>query len=116
VSRDPTDALFFEPLVSTDALWRPTADVYRTDRGWLVKLDLAGVNPSDVTVTLSETSLTVSGCRRDRIVERSWDHLQMEISYSCFERRLDLPCEAGSCRVATEFRDGFLLVWVEPER
>ena len=25
--------------------WRPAADVYRTDDGWLVKFELAGVDP-----------------------------------------------------------------------
>ena len=87
--------------------------MYRTPEGWLVKLDLAGVRPADVTVELSGSVLTVSGCRRDLLVERSWDHLQMEIAYHCFERRLELPCPADSCRLSTEFRDGFLLVRVE---
>jgi HSP20 family protein len=117
MSRDPiADLLFEESSSSGSSLWRPSADVYGTAEGWLVKLDLAGVRPEDVTVTLSGSSLTVSGCRRDWLVQRGWDHLQMEIAYNCFERRLHLPCEAGSCRVSTEFRDGFLLVRVEPER
>ena len=117
MSRDPLlEFLFSEPALSGGAPWRPRADVYRTPDGWLVKLDLAGVRPADVTVTLSGNSLTVSGCRRDWLLERNWDHMQMEIAYNCFERRLDLPCEPGSCRVATEFRDGFLLVRMEPER
>lgn len=115
--RDPiADLLFEEPAGTRTSLWRPRADVYRTSEGWLVKLDLAGVRPEDVTVTLSGTTLTVSGCRRDWLVERGWDHLQMEIAYNCFERRLHLPCETGSCRVSTEFREGLLLVRVEPER
>ncbi|HET9298672.1 MAG TPA: Hsp20/alpha crystallin family protein [Candidatus Polarisedimenticolaceae bacterium] len=117
MSRDPfAELLFSEPATSVHAQWRPRADVYRTPHGWLVKLDLAGVRPADVTVTLSGSSLTVAGCRRDWLLERDWDHVQMEIAYNCFERRLDLPGEPGSLRVATEFRDGFLLVRVEPER
>ena len=114
--RDPITELLFEDPSSATSLWRPRADVYHTAEGWLVKLDLAGVRPEDVVVTLSGTSLVVSGCRRDWLVQRGWDHLQMEIAYNCFERRLQLPCESGSCRLTTEFRDGFLLVRVEPER
>jgi HSP20 family protein len=113
VSRDLIAELLFEPPPSATSRWRPQADVYRTERGWLVKLDLAGVRPADVQVDLSGSALTVSGCRRDWLVERTWDHLQLEIAYNCFERRFDLPCHADACRVSTEFRDGFLLVWVE---
>ena len=25
--------------------WQPSTDIYRTQQGWLVKLDLAGVRP-----------------------------------------------------------------------
>ena len=70
--------------------------MYRTQHGWLVKLDLAGVRPADVTVDLTGSTLTVSGCRRDWLVQRAWDHLQMEIAYNCFERRFELPCRDDS--------------------
>ena len=90
--------------------------MYRTEEGWLVKLDLAGVRPEDVSITLADSRLTIAGCRRDWLVKRGWDHLQMEIAYNCFERRFLLPCGSGPCRVATEFRDGLLLVRIELER
>jgi HSP20 family protein len=117
VPRDTIADLLFEDLAtSATPVWRPRADVYRTDEGWLIKLDLAGVRPDDVTVALCGSVLTVSGCRRDWLLQRGWDHLQMEIAYNCFERRLQLPCQSGSFRLSTEFRDGYLLVRVEPER
>ena len=51
--------------VSADAVqparWRPSADVYRTRRGWLVKFDLAGVRPSDITMAVQGQSLVVRG-------------------------------------------------------
>lgn len=115
--RDPIAELLFEdPPDTGSSPWRPPADVYHTPHGVLVKLDLAGVRPVDVEVTLHGNVLRVAGCRRDWLVERGWDHVRMEIAYNCFERRLRLPCEPGTCRVSTEFRDGLLLVHVEPER
>ena len=32
-------------------LWCPAADVYRTDNGWIVKVDLAGIEPADIEIT-----------------------------------------------------------------
>ena len=37
--------------------WQPSADVYRTKDGWLVKFDLAGVQIGDVTVGPSRPAL-----------------------------------------------------------
>ncbi len=34
----------------------------------------------------------------------------MEISYNRFERTLELPCEMDTMTVATQYRDGMLLV------
>ena len=45
--------------------WTPAADVYRTREGWLVKVDLAGVSPDEVEITVAGRSLVVAGIRRD---------------------------------------------------
>ena len=46
-------------------LWCPAADVYRSKDGWIVKVDLAGIKPADVDVTLDNDVLRISGSRRD---------------------------------------------------
>lgn len=90
--------------------WSPRADVYRTPTGWLLKFDLAGVDPEDVTVAADRSQIQVKGVRRDHFVEKGFRHHSMEISYSQFERTLRLPedCEISSIR--TEYREGMLLV------
>ena len=30
--------------------WRPATDVYQTPQGWLLKFDLAGVRPEEISV------------------------------------------------------------------
>ena len=39
----------------------------------------------------------------------------MEISYSRFERSIDLPINLERCQVETEYRDGMLLVHILTE-
>src|SRR5690349_5791968 len=46
-------------------LWNPSADVYRSPEGWIVKLDLAGVSADDLEIELHDSLLTIRGCRRD---------------------------------------------------
>ena len=48
-------------------LWCPAADVYRSKDGWIVKVDLAGIKPADIEITLDDDVLRISGSRRDGI-------------------------------------------------
>jgi HSP20 family protein len=90
--------------------WQPSADVYRTRDGWLVKFDLAGVQISDVSVTLQGRRLIVGGVRRDSFLEEGSSHYSMEISYNRFERSLEMPANLGTAQVTIAARDGLLLV------
>jgi HSP20 family molecular chaperone IbpA len=39
----------------------------------------------------------------------------MEIAYSRFERVIDLPADLDQACIATEYRDGMLLIRIQPE-
>lgn len=103
----------FDELRGLD--WSPRADIYRTPTGWLVKFDLAGVSPDEVTVEMTRSELRVSGVRRDRFVRRGFRHHSMEISYSRFERTIQLPCRSERCSMRTEFEEGMLIVSLDEE-
>ena len=96
--------------------WRPRADAYKTRTGWLVKFDLAGVHPQDVAVRVSGCRISVVGRRRDSYLEEGSSYYLMEISYSRFERTIELPCDLVNPGVELEFRDGMLLVRVHTEK
>ena len=97
------------------AAWHPPADVYRTPDGWLIKLDLAGVRPEDVHLSVSGRHLTVKGMRRDWTVSQECRCYQMEIAYSQFERTLELPGISESVEIATSYLDGMLTVRIVTE-
>jgi HSP20 family protein len=86
--------------------WQPSADIYRTKDGWLVKFDLAGVKPADVAVTIHGRRLTVIGIRRDSFYEEGSSHYSMEISYNRFERSLTMPANLENARVSVAAREG----------
>lgn len=90
--------------------WQPSADVYRTKDGWLVKLDLAGVGTGDVTVAIRGRRLVVTGVRRDSFVEEGSSYYSMEISYNRFERSVLMPANLENARVTVAAREGLLLV------
>jgi HSP20 family protein len=107
--------VFFSGTSATEGAWTPPADLYRTrDGGWIVKFDMAGVRPGDLEVEVRGCRVTVRGVRRDWLIEEGAMHYSMEISYSEFQRSVEIPCDLTRARWDVEFRDGVLLVRLSP--
>jgi HSP20 family protein len=98
-----------------EVVWRPRADIYQTPNGWVVKFELAGVRTDDITLGACGSRLTIRGIRRDRVPAEGWRCYAMEISYSRFERSMDLPFEVEASHLAVDCRDGMLLIYVATE-
>jgi HSP20 family protein len=92
--------------------WQPRADVYRISRGWLVKLELAGIVPGEVQVHVRGRTLLLQGNRRDCRVEHCIHSVSMEIAYSKFERAVQFPENVEGSEMNMEYRDGMLLVHI----
>jgi HSP20 family protein len=99
----------FSPRQTQD--WQPAVDIYRSEAGWILKVDLAGVRLDDVHVHLGKRTVTISGVRRDWMMEDSGcRHYSMEISYSRFQRTIELPDDIQAAKVSVDYRDGILFV------
>ena len=96
--------------------WQPPVDIYRATWGWTLKFDLAGVRMEDVHVHVGKHTVTVSGIRRDCMVEDGCRHYSMEITYSRFQRSIELPDnDLNTANMRMDYRDGILLVRIRTE-
>ncbi|HEX8069539.1 MAG TPA: Hsp20/alpha crystallin family protein [Pyrinomonadaceae bacterium] len=95
--------------------WVPAADVYRTQDGWLVKVDLAGVSPDEIEIEIAGPVLSLRGCRRDACCHETIAYHQLEITYSRFEKTLRFPCRIEGASVEQDYRDGLLLLRLRGE-
>ena len=91
-------------------LWNPSADVYRSDAGWIVKVDLAGICADELEIALEGSSIKIRGCRRDTFYKEGFSYHQMEITYSRFEKTIEFPCSIEEASLAHDYQDGFLIV------
>ncbi|HSO74433.1 MAG TPA: Hsp20/alpha crystallin family protein [Blastocatellia bacterium] len=94
-------------------LWQPAVDVYRCPTGWKVKFDLAGVSPEDVQVLIADDKLIVRGVRRDSVMTEGWSYYQLEITYSRFERILQLPFDLSRAEIRVESNDGWFILHID---
>lgn len=101
---------FARRVTPSDRLWKPAADVYRSEEGWIIKVDLAGVCEDDLEIRLDKSSLRIQGCRRDTLYKNGFSYEQLEITYSRFEKTIQFPCSIEEASLAHDYRDGFLIV------
>lgn len=90
--------------------WLPDVDVFETQKGVVVRVELAGVRSEDLRVTVDGRTLRISGVRR--VLDRSDVQRlhRMEIATGPFERRVQIPVPFDRDQVSAHLTDGFLMV------
>lgn len=91
-------------------LWYPSADVYQTADGWLVKVELAGVSMEDIEIEIEGNTLYLAGTRRDTFHGKCLAYQQMEITYSRFEKTLHFPDSIENAKIEPNFDNGLLII------
>jgi HSP20 family protein len=92
--------------------WTPALDVIDTPEAIVLKADLPGVSPEDVSIEFHEDTLTLTGERRftDKVEDGRYHRL--ERSYGRFSRSLTLPKDVKADEISATFEEGVLEVRV----
>ncbi len=91
--------------------FRPPADFYETSRGLVLRLEVAGLAPDDLTLTLAGQELVIRGHRQPPPPEEGIVRfIHLEMGFGAFERCFFLPVAIDPQRVRAEYRDGILEV------
>jgi HSP20 family protein len=93
--------------------WRPPTDVYETDDRVVVKVEIAGMEEGEFTISLSDRNLTIAGVRSDPLAETegvTLSYQQMEIRYGEFKTAVYLPWAIVENEIEATYEDGFLRV------
>jgi HSP20 family protein len=91
-------------------LWYPSADIYQTPEGWLVKIELAGVSAEEIEIDIQGNQLYIAGCRRDKTCSAGVSFQQLEITYSHFEKTLRFPASIEGASLEHNFDNGLLII------
>ena len=92
--------------------WAPAADVSETEGEYLIKADLPEVRKEDVSITVQDGVLTLSGERRQEKREDSEKLHRVERAFGSFARRFALPENADEQGIRAESRDGVILIHI----
>jgi HSP20 family protein len=92
--------------------WSPNIDMIQRDDNLIVRADLPGMTPNDVTVEITDDAITLSGQRKQERVEENGGVYRLERSYGAFYREIPLPDGAIADRATASFKDGVLEITV----
>jgi HSP20 family protein len=96
--------------------WAPAADVSETEAEYLIKADLPEVRKEDVSITVQDGVLTLSGERRQEKRAEGEKLHRIERVYGSFARRFALPENADEQGITAECRDGVILIHIPKVR
>ncbi len=104
---------FFEdfPLTTFKDLGTDLAvDVYEEGENVMAKMNIPGVDPEKINVSVEDNMLRVSGAHEEEKEEKQKHYYHKEIKKGSFERVIALPQDVQKDKVSAEYKNGTLTV------
>ena len=95
---------------SHEGHWAPNTDVYLTNEGMVIRVELAGMRREDLELTIEGNRLRISGQRPDGCRAPKCKFLVMEINYGSFESIIELPAGYDLSEAKAAYQNGFLRI------
>ena len=86
--------------------WTPAADIYETESGFLLALDLPGIDREALEIDAEDNRLIVKGTR---MITESKQH-RTERPRGKFLRTFSVPGSVDQSRIGAEYKDGVLQI------
>jgi HSP20 family molecular chaperone IbpA len=92
--------------------WRPPTDVYETEHHVVVRVEVAGMNEADFTITLEDRRLVIAGSRSEPAQAEAApvSYHNMEINYGEFRTEVLLSWSVQQEAIEAAYQQGFLQV------
>lgn len=87
-----------------------TIDVYQTESDIVIKSTIAGVNPEDIDISITNDMVTIKGKRvKDEKVETD-NYYYQELYWGAFSRSIILPVEVDTDKAKAIIKNGILTI------
>ena len=90
----------------------PSLDVSETEKEILVRLEIPGVDPKDLDISLSGNILTVAGEKKEEKEDKGRDFYHSERRFGSFRRSVELPDTADLESIHAEHTAGVLKIHI----
>ena len=93
----------------------PKVDVTDHPDKIMIEAEIPGLSKDDVSVDLEENVLTISGGKRDAVIDKEMRYIRKELKRSSFKRSFALGDNMNVRKIKADFENGLLNITV-PKR
>lgn len=102
----------FSGSVDNRDVWQPAADLLEIEGGFLVQVDLPGVDANSLEAVIDGQQLHIRGVRKAICPSRSKRYIHMEVSRGEFGKVIGLPEPVSEENCQAVLRDGVLEIFL----
>jgi HSP20 family protein len=110
VRRTVMSRIFGAGSDSSIRAWAPEVDIQETGKEVVVSASLPGMEKKDITVDVTDESVTLRGERRMEEGQAGRGYFSIEQAYGSFYRSVRLPTAVKSDEATATYKDGVLRV------
>jgi HSP20 family protein len=92
--------------------WAPALDISERKDAYLVTVELPGLKPEDLDITMEDGLLTIQGERQLTSESSEQQYHRVERRYGAFRRSITLPAHVMAEQIQASFEDGVLQILV----
>lgn len=119
-TRDPffrlIDSFLNQDLLPSEEVsnrtWMPPVDIQETTDAYRLVAELPGMTKEDITITLENNVLRLSGERKFEKDVKKESYQRVERTYGTFARAFTLPSQVNHDKVEAAFENGLLTIVV----
>lgn len=100
----------FDRTLAPSSGWVPSLDVVEGEKEVTVRAELPGVDPNDVDVSISGSTLTIRGEKKSEHEAKGRNFFRSERSFGSFHRSVRLPEGVKAENASAEYSKGVLTV------
>lgn len=88
----------------------PRMDIYETKNKIVAELEMPGIDPKSVEVSVEDNVLKIEGKKEEKVEEKKKGYLRKEIRSGYLRRMAVLPAEVKTDKAKAEFENGLLKI------
>jgi len=90
----------------------PKIDIYEEDNNLVVEMDVAGIDPSKLQVSIKDNVLRAEGGEEKKVEEKKKDYYRKEIRRGYIKKVVSLPIPVDESKAQATCEDGILKIVV----